>query len=173
MNRTQRFAVAIAAVAVTACGTASADAATPAPAVCHSVGGKTDRRCTPGAINPQVTQANIASTICRKGWTATVRPPVSYTSKLKRQQMRDYGLTGAASGYREDHLIPLEIGGSPTDPRNLWPEDVASSKAKDIEENAMNRAVCNSRIKLADAQHKIVADWVAPGPSRPATGEKR
>jgi hypothetical protein len=24
--------------------------------------------------------------------------------------------------YEEDHLIPLEDGGGPTDPRNLWPE---------------------------------------------------
>jgi hypothetical protein len=24
--------------------------------------------------------------------------------------------------YEEDHLSPLEDGGNPTDPRNLWPE---------------------------------------------------
>jgi hypothetical protein len=24
--------------------------------------------------------------------------------------------------YEEDHLIPLEDGGDPTDSRNLWPE---------------------------------------------------
>ena len=26
------------------------------------------------------------------------------------------------SDYQEDHLISLELGGNPTDPRNLWPE---------------------------------------------------
>ncbi len=41
----------------------------------------------PGAINPQVTQANIAETICVSGWTRTVRPPREYTSALKRQEM--------------------------------------------------------------------------------------
>ena len=30
---------------------------------------------TPGSLNPDVTQATIGSTICVRGWTATVRPP--------------------------------------------------------------------------------------------------
>src|SRR5258707_15688107 len=34
-----------------------------------------DRSCTPGSIDPAVTQRNIHSTICRAGWTAKVRPP--------------------------------------------------------------------------------------------------
>jgi hypothetical protein len=33
---------------------------------------------TPGVLNPDVTQANIRSTICRRGWTSTIRPPSSY-----------------------------------------------------------------------------------------------
>src|SRR5262249_10317692 len=77
---------------------------------------------TPGVLNPAVTQAAIASTICRRGWTATVRPPTSYTSALKLRQMALYGETGPPSRYQEDHLISLELGGDPTDPRNLWPE---------------------------------------------------
>ncbi|TML75767.1 MAG: hypothetical protein E6G12_08440 [Actinobacteria bacterium] len=28
---------------------------------------------TPGVLNPDVTQSNIRSTICRSGWTATTR----------------------------------------------------------------------------------------------------
>ena len=42
-----------------------------------------DRSCTPGAIDPAVTQANIGSTICRSGYTTTVRPPESQTEKFK------------------------------------------------------------------------------------------
>jgi hypothetical protein len=30
---------------------------------------------TPGAIDPRVTQSNIRNTICRRGYTSTVRPP--------------------------------------------------------------------------------------------------
>jgi hypothetical protein len=38
---------------------------------------------SPGMLNPDVTQANIRSTICRHGWTDTIRPPTSYTNALK------------------------------------------------------------------------------------------
>jgi hypothetical protein len=36
-----------------------------------------DPACTPGALNPDVTQASIGSTICVSGWTATIRPPTA------------------------------------------------------------------------------------------------
>ena len=71
---------------------------------------------TPGALNPDVTEETIRSTICVRGWTRTVRPPVEYTNDLKVKQMRDYGETGPTSQYQEDHLISLELGGAPTDP---------------------------------------------------------
>src|SRR5438045_1060663 len=77
---------------------------------------------TPGVLNPDVTQATIDSTICLRGWTRTIRPPVDYTNALKEKQMRAYGETGLMSDYQEDHLISLELGGDPTDPHNLWPE---------------------------------------------------
>ena len=35
---------------------------------------------TPGAIDPRVTQSNIRSTICRRGYTKSVRPPFEYTN---------------------------------------------------------------------------------------------
>ena len=43
---------------------------------------------TPGAINPRITQSNIRNTICRPGYTATVRPPFEYTNAMKHQLMR-------------------------------------------------------------------------------------
>src|SRR5262245_11881966 len=83
---------------------------------------RADRRLTPGALNPAVTQATIGATICKRGWTRTIRPPVSYTNALKQRGLHAYGLRGPPSGYQEDHLISLELGGHPTDVRNLWPE---------------------------------------------------
>ena len=47
-----------------------------------------DSSVTPGATNASVTQANIAVTICIPGWTKTIRPPASYTTKLKLLQLR-------------------------------------------------------------------------------------
>jgi hypothetical protein len=109
---------------------------------------------TPGALNPAVTQQTIRATICRRGWTRTVRPPVSYTNDLKRRGLRAYGLRGPPSAYQEDHLISLELGGHPTDPRNLWPEPYPRASDVDRIENDLNALVCSGRITLAEAQRR-------------------
>jgi hypothetical protein len=109
---------------------------------------------TPGVLNPGVTQANIRSTICRHGWTATIRPPVDYTNALKRRQMRQYGETGSLSDFQEDHLISLELGGNPTDPRNLWPEPYPRASEVDRMENDLNAQVCSRQLTLAQAQQR-------------------
>ena len=108
----------------------------------------------PGVLNPDVTQANIGSTICVRGWTRTVRPPVDYTNELKARQMRVYGETGPPSAYQEDHLVSLELGGDPTDPRNLWPEPYPRAADVDKVENDLNAEVCSGRLTLAEAQRR-------------------
>lgn len=109
---------------------------------------------TPGVLNPDVTQATIRSTVCRRGWTATIRPPVTYTNALKRTQMRAYGEAGPTSAYQEDHLISLELGGHPTDPRNLWPEPYPRASQVDAIENRLNAQVCDGTLTLAQAQQR-------------------
>jgi hypothetical protein len=109
---------------------------------------------TPGVVNPDVTQATIRRTVCVHGWTKTVRPPVSYTNDLKLRQMREYGLRGSPSSYQEDHLISLELGGNPTDPRNLWPEPYPRASAVDQIENQLNHLVCSGTITLAEGQRR-------------------
>lgn len=109
---------------------------------------------TPGVLNPAVTQANIESTICRHGWTRTVRPPVSYTNDLKAKGIRRYRLRGPPSAFQEDHLISLELGGDPVDPRNLWPEPYPRASAVDQIENDLNHRVCTGSLSLADAQRR-------------------
>jgi hypothetical protein len=109
---------------------------------------------TPGVLNPDVTQANIRSTICRHGWTDTIRPPVEYTNALKGKQMRRYREKGSLSDYQEDHLISLELGGSPTDPRNLWPEPYPRATEVDQIENELNADVCSGQLTLAEAQQR-------------------
>jgi hypothetical protein len=113
-----------------------------------------DPRRTPGVVNPDVTQANIRSTICRHGWTSTIRPPVSYTNALKQKQMRQYRESGSMSDYQEDHLISLEMGGSPTDPRNLWLEPYPRASQMDQIENQLNSQICDGQLTLAQAQQK-------------------
>jgi hypothetical protein len=109
---------------------------------------------TPGVLNPDVSQATLAATICKHGWTRTIRPPTTYTDALKRRQLREYGLAGPLSGYQEDHLISLELGGHPTDPRNLWPEPYPRAARVDTIENELNAQVCSGALSLDAAQRK-------------------
>jgi hypothetical protein len=109
---------------------------------------------TPGVLNPDVRQETIGRTICVQGWTRTIRPPSTYTSTLKLEQMREYGLTGDPSGYQEDHLISLELGGHATDRRNLWPEPLPRAEHVDTIENELNQEVCAGEITLAEGQRR-------------------
>ncbi len=120
---------------------------------------------TPGATNPDVNQSNIKQTICKPRWTKTIRPPVSYTNNLKRQQIAQYGYADKKlAHYEEDHLISLQLGGHPTDPRNLWPEAYAGkcgARVKDVIETKLKRLVCSGKIMLQEAQSAIASNWVA------------
>jgi hypothetical protein len=109
---------------------------------------------TPGVLNPDVTQATIGSTICVRGWTKTIRPSTAYTNELKRKQMGEYGVGGSLSDYQEDHLISLELGGHPTDSRNLWPEPYPRASEVDSIENDLNARVCSGELSLESAQLK-------------------
>lgn len=109
---------------------------------------------TPGVLNSDVRQDTIAETICVQGWTRTVRPPTDYTNALKVRQMRAYGETGSPSAYQEDHLISLELGGHPTDPRNLWPEPYPRAAQVDTIENELNAQVCSGSLTLSQAQER-------------------
>ena len=125
-----------------------------------------DKTVTPGMLNATVNQSNIATTVCKSGWTATIRPTVTYTNKLKDTQLKTTYLSytkiwgPAASAYEEDHLISLQLGGNPSDPKNLWPQPYAGNGArkKDVVETALKRLVCAGTIKLTDAQ-KAILDW--------------
>jgi hypothetical protein len=138
-------------------------AATPA----MGQGSLPDPARTPGALNPQVRQDTIASTICVRGWTRTVRPPQPYTSALKRQQIRAFGYPDRRMGdYEKDHLVSLGLGGAPYDERNLWPEprksvDGWNADLKDELEAVLARLVCSGRVSLAEAQQAIAKDWIA------------
>jgi len=125
---------------------------------CHlQPGPRPDPQCTPGSFDPSVTQANIQSTICRSGYTTTVRPPVSQTDKAKRTLYTAYSVpTGTTSEL--DHLVSLEIGGS-NDEANLWPEVGKIPNPKDKIENELHDAVCSGKVTLAAAQQAIASDW--------------
>lgn len=136
----------------------------PAAGACHARGhglySFPDPRCTPGALNPAVTQTTIGRTICRSGWSERVRPHESITEPEKYASIAAYGDRGSASGYEYDHFVPLELGGATNDRRNLWPEPGASPNPKDKVEDYLNGEVCDGKMTLSRAQHLIVTNWV-------------
>jgi hypothetical protein len=132
---------------------------------CHARGSGAlalpDSHCTPGLRDRRVTQGNVHATICHPGYSRSVRPPESVTGPEKLASMRAYGDHGSPHQYEYDHLISLELGGSPNNPRNLWPEPGSSPNPKDRVENRLHTDVCHGAISLASAQHQIATDWVA------------
>jgi len=125
---------------------------------CHSVDGLPDAACTPGVV-----RATSEDDICYGGSTKQYRPPSSYTTRLKRRQIEEYGYEDTnLADYEEDHLISLEIGGDGTDPKNLWPEPHTgkyNSFIKDKVENWLHKQVCSGAMTPADAQNGIATDW--------------
>ncbi|MEO7016223.1 MAG: hypothetical protein ABI067_06740 [Leifsonia sp.] len=122
-----------------------------------------DPACTPGAVDPAVTQANIQQTICHRGYTSTVRPAWGLTAPFKLISYSAYGSSHSAT-TELDHLVPLEVGGA-SSASNLWVEPNAQSahtvdNPKDLVEGALNRAVCQGRVPLAAAQQAIATNWI-------------
>lgn len=122
-----------------------------------------------GVTNPRVVQPNIQTTICKSGWTTTIRPSTSYTNALKKRQLAELKYVDQdPSKYEEDHIISLQLGGDPTNERNLWPEPYTAmyrginlgARSKDVVETYLKRQVCSGKMTLREAQTAIVTDWV-------------
>ncbi|WP_373034477.1 hypothetical protein [Streptomyces sp. NRRL B-2790] len=115
-----------------------------------------------------MTQANLASSICRKGgYTKHIRPPESVTRKEKQLNAASYGYKGSLGDAEYDHLISLQLGGDPNDARNLWVESAdpghkpgsGVNNLKDPVETKLHTAVCSGKVTLKAAQQAIVSDW--------------
>jgi hypothetical protein len=132
-----------------------------------------DPRCTPGALDRKVTQATVGQTICRSGWSRSVRPPESVTEPEKRAAIAAYGHYDGPGlrNYELDHLIPLSLGGAANAAANLWPEPdyprvIAGARSyylnpKDRLESRLHSRVCDGRMTLASARQALRSNWVA------------
>ena len=122
---------------------------------------------TPGAVDPEVTEANIQESICKSThftWTEGHAPPPSFLESIAAEQIRQYGYTDTnVKHYQMDHLIPLSLGGHPTDPRNIWPQPLIakwSARRKDYLEQVLHDKVCKGEIGLKEAQELFRTDWI-------------
>jgi hypothetical protein len=129
-----------------------------------------DPKRTPGSVNPSANQNDLDATVCKSGWASSQRPPAAYTNALKLVQIIQYGYSDKnPRDYQEDHLVPLELGGAPRDPANLWPEPNVSSlpdgtavgsAQKDALEDYLHRQLCVGAMSLTDAQRAFANNWI-------------
>lgn len=81
-------------------------------------------------------------------------------TRSKRELLADFG--GDTADYELDHVIPLAVGGHPTDPRNLvlqlW-DGQDGARAKDVVEVRVKRLVCVGRITPDQGQQCFVDGW--------------
>jgi hypothetical protein len=123
---------------------------------CEVHGALPDTVCTPGAVFPDVTAAQI----CQRGYSSSVR---NVPSEVGREVYRAYGITQRTTGeYEVDQLVPLEAGGS-NDIANLWPEAAEPRPGfheKDQVENYLHDQVCSGAMSLPEAQRTIATNWL-------------
>ena len=117
----------------------------------------------PGALFADVTQASISTTICKPGWTATVRPSTAFTQGVKLKFLREVGLDpDRAADYELDHFVPLALGGHPRSLDNLWLQrwdGEWNARVKDRLERRLQVTVCEGRLTLQAAQTAVERNW--------------
>lgn len=115
----------------------------------------TDAHAATTTNRPIGAVANVTTAqLCVSGYSASVRPPTSYTDGLKRKWVP---AGHSVSEYELDHSIPIAIGGDPRNTNNLWLQDWPSAKRKDVLENQLHKDLCSGKITLKQAQDKIQA----------------
>ena len=149
----------------------------PAQGSCHAIGtgrySRPDRACTPGSLNPAVTQATIDRTICAsRAGPRRCAPRRSITEQEKAASIAAYGDTASLGDYEYDHFVPLELGGATNDPRNLWPEPGASPNPKDTVEDELRQKVCDGQIALGRGAARDRHQLGAARPPRVAPAER-
>jgi len=129
-----------------------------------------DRDLPNSNLTPGLASTEDENLVCQRGYAERVRPRGALWRRLKEEVFARYGIAYqdrdaiGANGVREpeyqvDHLIPLEIGGSPTDLRNIWPQPTGPALRKDRIENALHELVCSGKMSLKQAQDAIARDW--------------
>jgi hypothetical protein len=61
-----------------------------------------------GMVDLRITQNDVQTTICRRGWTQTLRPSRNVTDAIKRNLEADMRVS--PRDYELDHIVRLDLG---------------------------------------------------------------
>jgi len=78
--------------------------------------------------------------------------------KIPAQQVAAINAASPRLAIKERLKDALELGGA-NDVHNLWPQPRNEAHAKDRVEDELHEAVWSARMRLANAQQRIVRDW--------------
>jgi hypothetical protein len=127
-----------------------------------------DPTCTPGAVNPALTNTILKNKNFRTGCERD-----QATSATKKKLTYDwYAITKPADNREPhmicelDHLISIELGGADT-LDNIWPQcgpdgatgEDRSFKQKDLVENYLAAQIRAGKMNKTDVQKGIAQDW--------------
>ena len=115
-------------------------------------------------ITPKITQYNLQQTMCVGGYVNTIHSSAYFRGRAVQRQLCKYGyIETLPKNYEKIRPELLGVGGTPNDPRNLWPKPHISAwdaAKKEQPKFVTSRMVCAQEIALAEIQQAITANLV-------------
>lgn len=124
-----------------------------------------DPSCTPGALNPAAV-ANPSRTICSRSYEVRLARRAAAAQTHKLALMLEYGSPGNPSTYVVAQRVPAEDGGSPANPKNLWPMPVYGWGGALTEATvafSLHDQICRGAITVRQAARFLKGDWLRRG----------
>lgn len=130
-----------------------------------------DTKETPGWVRTTDIHDDYVCGKTKETRKSTSEIRIQLTQKLKDNAYVRYHLksktdaqcNGVKQHCEVDHLVSLELGGDPKDPRNIWVqpfEGLWNAHDKDKLENELHRRVCAGTMDLVAAQTAIKTNWI-------------
>jgi hypothetical protein len=123
-----------------------------------------DHSCAPGALDRAVI-GRTAQTVCNPTWVASAsraRLPRATQARL----VIEYQLPGPLSTYVIARVVPIEDGGSPTNPRNLYLLPLngwGGERTQAVVANQLRNQICAHKLTVGEAAKTLEGNWLAKG----------